>query len=69
MQRYQFPAQMFFLMQSVEQSQAFRTSGQTVLLPWRQSSAKCSELKKILKANDASVIAEKEEAENLPREC
>jgi len=56
-------------MLSVKQLQPFKTSGHTALLPWRQSPARCSALKKILKANDASVIAEKEEAENLPREC
>jgi hypothetical protein len=60
---------MFFFMQSVEQSQPFKTSGHTALLPWKQSPARCSALKKILKASDASVIAEKEEVENLPREC
>jgi hypothetical protein len=58
-----------FSMQSVKQSQPFKTYGHTALLPWRQSPATCSALKKILKASDALVIAEKEEVENLPREC
>jgi len=58
MKRYQFPVQMFF-MQSVEQSQPFKTSGHNALLPWRQSPVRCSALNKILKASDASVIAEK----------
>jgi len=34
-------------------------SDHTALLPWRQSTARCSALKKILKASDASVTAEK----------